>query len=423
MLKHQLTTLKNGLRLITVPMKSVESMTVLIGVGAGSRYETEKTNGLSHFLEHMLFKGTKKRPTTLDISSALDSIGAEFNGGTEKEWTIYYVKANAAHQNLAFDILADMVLNSKLEEEEIEREKGVIIEELNMYEDTPNRKISDVFESLLYSPTSLGWEIIGGKENIKNFQKDDFLHYQKKLYSPDNMVVVKAGKVEEKEALALTEKYFGGLKPVSGNKFKPNIYPEEKNPRVKLRKKRTNQSHFCLGFRSYPNFHPDRYALSILAIILGGNMSSRMFTQVRERRGLAYHVRTLGGFYLDTGYLVTQASVDVNKIDEAVKVILNEYWRIIEQRVALKELDKAKEFLKGRLVLNLEYSDAVAERYALQAILEKKIKDPQETMEKINKVTSEDIQRVAKDIFAPEKLNLAIIGPYNNEERFLKLLK
>jgi predicted Zn-dependent peptidase len=423
MLKHQLTTLKNGLRLITVPMKSVESMTVLIGVGAGSRYETEKTNGLSHFLEHMLFKGTKKRPTTLDISSALDSIGAEFNGGTEKEWTIYYVKANAAHQNLAFDILADMVLNSKLEEEEIEREKGVIIEELNMYEDTPNRKISDVFESLLYSPTSLGWEIIGGKENIKNFQKDDFLHYQKKLYSPDNMVVVKAGKVEEKEALALTEKYFGGLKPVSGNKFKPNIYPEEKNPRVKLRKKRTNQSHFCLGFRSYPNFHPDRYALSILAIILGGNMSSRMFTQVRERRGLAYHVRTSGGFYLDTGYLVTQASVDVNKIDEAVKVILNEYWRVVKQRVALKELDKAKEFLKGRLVLNLEYSDAVAERYALQAILEKKIKDPQETMEKINKVTSEDIQRVAKDIFAPEKLNLAIIGPYNNEERFLKLLK
>ena len=423
MLNHQLTTLKNGLRLITVPMKSIESMTVMIGVGAGSRYETKETNGLSHFLEHMLFKGTKKRPTTLDISSTLDSIGAEFNAGTEKEWTIYYVKANTTHQNLAFDILADMVLNSKLEEEEIEREKGVIIEELNMYEDTPIQKISEVFESLLYSPKPLSWYVGGLKENIRAIKRDDFLEYQKKLYLPGNMVVVKAGKAEEKEALGLTEKYFGGLKSAPKDEFKPNIYLKQKNSRVRLRKKKTNQSHFCLGFRGYANSHPDYYALSVLAIILGGSMSSRMFTQVRERRGLAYYITTSRGFYLDTGYLVTQAGVDVNKIDEAIKVILHEYWQVIEQKVDLKELNKAKEFLKGRLILALEHSDVVAERYALQALLEKKIKDPQETIEIVDKVTPEDIQRVAKDIFAPEKLNLAIIGPYNDEERFLKLLK
>jgi len=423
MLNHHLTTLKNGLRLITVPMKSVGSMTVMIGVGAGSRYETKQTNGLSHFLEHMLFKGTKKRPTTLDITSTVDSIGAEFGGGTEKEWTIYHVKANASHQNIAFDILADMVLNSKLEEEEIEREKGVIIEELNMYEDTPIQKISEVFESLLYSPTPLSWYVGGVKENIRAIKKQDFLDYQKRLYFPANMVVIEAGKVEEKKALDLTEKYFGGLKFTPQDKFKPTIYLQQKNPRVRLRKKKTNQSHFCLGFRGYANSHPDHYALSLLAIILGGSMSSRMFTQVRERRGLAYYIQTSRGFYLDTGYLVTQAGVDVNKIDEALKVILHEYWQIIKQKVDPEELNKAKEFLKGRLILNLEHSDAVAERYALQALLEKKIEDPQETMKKVDKITAEDIQRVAKDIFAPEKLNLAIIGPYNDEERFLKLLK
>ncbi|PIU33302.1 hypothetical protein COY29_03420 [Candidatus Woesebacteria bacterium CG_4_10_14_0_2_um_filter_39_14] len=423
MLTHHLTTLKNGLRLITVPMKSVESMTVMIGVGAGSRYETKGTNGLSHFLEHMLFKGTKKRPTTLDISSTLDSIGAEFSGGTEKEWTIYYVKANTAHQNLAFDILADMVLNSKLEEEEIERERGVIIEELNMYEDTPIQKISEVFESLLYSPTPLSWYVGGLKENIRAIKRDDFLEYQKRLYFASNMVIVKAGKVDEKEALSLTEKYFGKLKFQEKEKFQPAIYLKQKAPRVRLRSKKTNQSHFCLGFRGYPNSHPDHYVLSVLAIILGGSMSSRMFIQVRERRGLAYYIQTSKDFYLDTGYLVTQAGVDVNKIDEAIKVILNEYWQIVEKKVDLKELNKAKEFLKGRLILALEHSDAVAEKYALQALLEKKIKDPQEIIETVDKITSEDIQRVAKDIFAPEKLNLAIIGPYNDEERFLKLLR
>jgi len=422
MLNHQLTILENGLRLIIVPMKGVESMTVMIGVGAGSRYEIKETNGLSHFLEHMLFKGTKKRPTTLDISSTLDSIGAEFNGGTEKEWTVYYVKANARHQNLAFDVLTDMVLNSKLDEAEIEREKGVIIEEINMYEDTPLLKISEVFESLLYSPTSLGWYVGGMKENIKAIKKQDFLDYQKRFYSPGNMVVVKAGKVEEKEALSLTEKYFGHLKSQTKEEFQPSSF-RQNSPRVRLRKKKTFQSHFCLGFRGYANSHPDHYALSILAIILGGSMSSRMFTQVRERRGLAYYVRTSRGFYLDTGFLVTQAGVDVNKIDEAIRVILNEYWQIVNQKVDLKELNKAKEFLKGRLILALEHSDEVAEKYALQALLEKKIKDPQEIIEAVDKITPEDVQRVARDIFTPEKLNLAIIGPYNDEERFLKLLK
>jgi predicted Zn-dependent peptidase len=423
MYKHQLTTLENGLRLLTVPMKGVESMAVMIGVGAGSRYETKETNGLSHFLEHMVFKGTQKRPKNLDIASDLDGIGGEFNAGTSKEFTIFHVKANAVHQSLAFDVLSDIVLNSKLEEEEIEKERGVIIEEINMYEDTPMIKISEVFESLLYTPTSLSWYISGQKENVRNIKREDFIAYKKRLYYPGNMVVVKAGKVEEKEALELTKKYFGKLKAQDKEEFHPSLPYIQKESKVRLRRKRTNQSHFCLGVRGYQHSHPDRYALVILANILGGSMSSRIWDQLRGKRGLAYYAKTTEDNYLDTGYLVSQAGVDINKIDEVIKIILEQYWLILKEKVGLKELNKAKECEKGRFILSMEDSQNVAEFYALQALLDEKIMDTQEVIEAIDKVTPEDIQRVAKDIFSPEKLNLAIIGPYNDEERFLKLLR
>ncbi len=421
MYQHKLTTLKNGLRLITVPMKGFESMTVMIGVGAGSRYETKQTNGLSHFLEHMVFKGTKKRPTTLDISMALDSIGAKFNAGTSKEFTFYYVKANAVHQPLAFEILTDMVLNSRFEEEEIEREKGVIVEEINMYEDMPIEKVVEVFESLLYSPTSLGWYTAGKKENIKNIKRQDFLDYQKRLYHPANMVVVKTGKVDEKECLELTQRYFGHLKSREKEKLEPAVF-QQKFPRVRLRQKKTSQSHFCLGVRAYHQNHPDRFVLEVLSTLLGGSMSSRMFIQIRERRGLAYYVKTVAENYFDNGYLMTRAGVDVNKIEEAIKVILAEYQKITQEKVGLKELKKAQEFLKGNLILSLEDSQSVAEDYVVEALLSDKIRDPGQIIEEIEKVTPEDLLKVAKDIFRPENLNLAVIGPYNDEEKFLKLL-
>lgn len=405
-----------------MPMKGVESMAVMIGVGAGSRYETKGTNGLSHFLEHMVFKGTKKRPTNLDIATDLDGIGGEFNAGTSKEFTIYHVKANAAHQTLAFDVLSDIVLNSKLESEEIEKERGVIIEEINMYEDTPMVKISEVFESLLYSPAPLSWYISGLKENIKEIKREDFLAYKKRLYYPGNMVVVKAGKVEEKEALELTRKYFGQLKAQKKEEFQSFSFTQ-KEPKVRLRHKRTNQSHFCLGVRGYPHSHPDRYSLVVLANLLGGSMSSRIWDQLRGKRGLAYYAKTTEDNYLDTGYLVSQAGIDINKIDEVIKIILEQYWLLTKEKVGLKELNKAKECEKGKFILSMEDSQNVAEFYVLQALLDEKIMDPQEVIKAIDKVTPEDIQRVARDIFTPEKLNLAIIGPYNDEERFLKLLK
>ena len=404
-----------------MPMKGVESMAVMIAVGAGSRYETKETNGLSHFLEHMVFKGTKKRPTNLDISTAIDEIGGEINAATSKEFTYFYIKANAAHQPLAFDVLTDLILGPKIDSKELEKERGVIIEEINMYEDTPMIKISEVFESLLYSPTSLSWYISGMKENIRGIKREDFLAYKKRLYYPGNMVVVKAGKVEEKEALELTRKYFGHLKAQKKEEFHPSSFVQ-KEPKVRLRQKRTNQSHFCLGVRGYFHSHPDRYVLTVLANLLGGSMSSRMWDQLRGR-GLTYYANTMEDNYLDTGYLVTQAGVDINKIDEAIEVVLEQYRLVVEEKVGVKELKKAKECEKGKFILSMEDSKNVAEFYALQALLDGKIIDTQEVIETIDKVTPEDIQRVAKDIFSPEKLNLAIIGPYNDEEQFLKLLK
>ena len=422
MYQHQLTTLKNGLKVITVPMKQVESMTLMIGVRAGSRYENLKTNGLSHFLEHMVFKGTPKRPTTLDISLALDGIGASFNAFTGKEFTGYFIKANAQHQSLAFDVLTDMVLNAKLDAKDIGRERGVIIEEINMYEDLPAQRVPELFESLLYSPTSLGWYVAGKKENIKSLKRNDFTTYLNRLYHPGNMVVVKSGKLENKECLQMVEKYFGNLKGKTKEDLNSLSF-DQKEPKLLLKNKKTAQSHFCLGVRTYPYSHPDHYALKVLATILGGSMSSRLFIQVREKRGLAYYIRTFTESLLDNGYLMTQTGVDVNKIDEAIKVILDNYRQIASQKVLEKELKKAKELMKGRLILALEDSQNVALDYFEQYFYEDKIHDPEEKIKLIDQVSAQDIQRVAKDIFNSQNLNLAIIGPYKEESRFLRLLK
>lgn len=421
MYQHKAFTLKNGLGLITIPMPQVESMTALIGVGAGSRYETLRTNGISHFFEHMTFKGSKKRPTALDISTAIEAIGGEFNAATGKEMTSFYVKAAAKHLPLALDVLVDMVLNSKLDKGEIEREKGVIIEEINLYEDTPVRRVSDIFETLLYGATPLGWDVAGKKENVRRIKREDFTAYINRLYHPVNMVVAIAGKFEPKKVESQVKKYLGKSERGEVKEARRLAFKQTK-PQLKLGRKKTEQAHFCLGVPGVSLDHPDRWALGVLSVILGAGMSSRLFIEVRVKRGLAYYVRTSPEFYTDNGYLVTQAGVDVGKIEEAIKVVLSEYKKIALKKVPGLELKKAKEFLKGSLILALEDSYATALRYATLAILEKKMRTPEETMKLIDKVTATDVLRVAKDIFAKEKLNLAVIGPYKSKKRFERLL-
>lgn len=422
MYKHKLTTLKNGLRIITVSMPQVESTTIMIGVGAGSRYETKKNNGISHFLEHMVFNGTKKWPNKLAISKVLDSIGASFNAGTGKQIVNFFVKSSVKHQKLAFDILSDVVLNPKLNEKSIEKERGVIIEEIKMYEDLPIKKIGFNFESLLYSKTPLGFSILGEKENIKEMKRQNFLDFRKEFYFPENMIVIASGKVEEKDLITLIKKLFKNVDSIKKIKQKEFVF-KQNSPQLQLEYKKTSQAHFCLGVRAYKYAHPDHFNALLLAVILGGNTSSRIYDQIRNKRGLAYYLETDMSPYSDNGYLVTQTGVDVKKISRVIKIMLAEYKKISEYKVNKEELTRAKEFLKGRWILESEDSRLVAEDYLYQSLLKDDILDLQDKIDLIDKVTIDDIQRVARDIFRPEKLNLAVIGPYKDEEKLKKLLK
>lgn len=421
-MQYKKTVLKNGLRIITVPMKGTETATVVAMVGVGSRFETEKEAGLSHFIEHMLFKGTEKRPNTLAISEELDSIGGEFNAFTSKDKTAYYAKADSRHISRALDVIADMYLNSKIEEAEIEREKGTILQELNMYEDTPVRFVGDLFENLLYGKQQLGREIVGYKKTILTLKRKDFIAYMEKFYLANDTVICVSGKFDEKKILTEIKKYFSSLK----NGKKPSckkIVEKQMKPAIKIKFKKTDQTHFILGVRAYHHDHKDRFALGLMAIILGGNMSSRLFIEVRERRGLAYSVHTDNDSYVDCGYVATQAGVEHKNLQKTVEVILNEYKKIATELVSEKELQMAKDFVKGKSVMNFEASDEVAMFYIDQEIKKKKIMSLDELFAKIDAVSRKDILRIARDIFKTDKLNLAIIGPHKNEKKILSLLK
>lgn len=421
-MRYKKTTLKNGLRILTVPMKGTQTATVVVMVGVGSRYETDKQAGLSHFLEHMFFKGTKKRPNTLAISEELDAVGGEYNAFTGKDKTGYYAKVDAKHIGTALDVVADIYLNSKLNPKEIEKEKGTIVQEINMFEDLPMRNIGDVFESLLYGKSPLGREIPGSKKSVRSFKRRNFVDYMKRYYLANDTAVCVAGKFNENNILKDIRKYFGKM----GKGRKPahkKIVEKQNRPNIKLKFKKTDQTHLILGCRAYPREHKDRYALGLLAVILGGNMSSRLFTEVREKRGLAYHISTGGESFYDCGYIATQSGVEHNNLEETIKVILKEYKKIASREVAEKELQKAKDFMKGRAIMGFEESDEVAMFFIDQEVRESKIETLDEIFKKVDKVSAQDILRVAKDIFINDKLNLAVIGPHKNDKELGKLLK
>ncbi len=418
------SVLPNGLRVIIVPILGVESATTLVMYGAGSRYEEKKYNGISHFLEHMAFKGTTNRPSAREISALIDGIGAEFNAFTGKEYTGYYIKSATSHVTLCLDVLSDMLKNLLLDPAEIEREKGVITEEINMYEDTPMRNIGDIYEQLLYGDTPLGWETAGKPEIIQKLTRNDFIEYMGSLYSSDNMAVVIAGNVHVEDAVKKVEKYFGDVKKFKVKKFK-KVEDKQSKIEVFIKHKKTEQAHFALGVRTV-GLHDkkDKYPLEVLSSILGGGMSSRLFYEVRERRGLSYYVRTNSDHYLDAGYLATYAGADPKRIDEAIKVVAEEYIKVGQKgEVTEEELKKAKEYIKGHFVLELEDTRSSAVMYASQEILQNKLTDPQGIIEKIDNVTLSDIQRVAKVYLDTKLLSLAVIGNFEDKSRFEKLLK
>ena len=423
-MKFNRTILSNGLRILTIPMPSFESATVMLMVGAGSRYETRLNNGISHFLEHMAFKGTTKRPTAIDIASLIDGIGGQVNASTGKEVTAYYIKSEAGNIELSIDILSDMLMNSKLDPLEIEKEKGVIIEELNLDEDTPVRKLGDIYERLVYGDTPLGWDIGGERDIIRKIKREDFLSYLKSLYSPHNMTVVVAGGIDSKKAIELVKKYMGGMQKF--DILKPEKYTGVQDKlQTFIKNKKTEQVHIAIGFRTVPAEHPDKYPLELLAAVLGGGMSSRLFHEVREKRGLGYYVSTSSESYQDAGTIVSAAGIDPKRVKEAISVIMQEYKKIATGKapVTAQELKKSKEYLKGHLVLGLENSRSVAYFYASQELLEKKIDNPDEIMRKIDAVTIQQVQKVAKKYFTQKGLNFAAIGNFEDGQKFESLLK
>jgi predicted Zn-dependent peptidase len=390
-------------------------------LAAGSRYERAENRGIAHFAEHMFFKGTERRPTSRDLTTIVDGIGGEFNAFTSKEYTGYYVRCAADDRDIALDVLLDMLRHSKFDGEEIEREKGVILEEMNMYVDTPRDHIGTVYETLMFGDNPLGWETLGTKETIRGATRGTFLDYIGEWYTPERMVVGVSGKVGD-GLVPLLEGMLGDMTPNGPRRPAPADLNGAPGPHVSVHTKDADQAHLVLGVPSYPIEHIDRYALQLLSAVLGGGMSSRLFIEVRERRGLAYYVHGINHSYTDAGSLFAQAGVDIKRIDEAIKVIVAEFQRMADERVSDEEFEKTRSMVKGRFVLRTENPQGLIMYGLNREILEGEVLEPEELLAKIDEVTAEDVQRVARDLIAGDKLRLAVIGPFDDEDRFRQAL-
>ncbi|MBL4694860.1 insulinase family protein [Candidatus Gracilibacteria bacterium] len=416
------TTLQNGLRVVTEKLEGTKAVTVLVLVGAGSRYEHQAIRGISHFLEHMFFKGAEVYKNTKEVSEAIDGVGGTFNAFTGKEYAGYYVKVASENIEVAFDVLSDMMVHSKFKQEEIDKERGVILEEYNMYQDTPMYQIGWNFESLVFGNQPLGWDQIGTKELINSVNHEDFVEYAGKLYTPDNTVIAVVGNIDNEDAVAKVTKYFAMKDAKKSFEYQP-VDPDIHGGKVHLTDKKTEQAHVAVGFEGYAETHKDHWAAKMLSVILGGNMSSRMFLGVREAKGLAYYIHTSVDAYQDAGAIVTNAGVDLKRIDEAIEGIIEQYKIVRDEGVPEAELNKAKSFLKGKMVLNLEDSEEFAHLLAKYELLHGQAKSPDEIIKITEGVTVDDLQRVADDLFTEDKMKLAVIGPYSDSSRFEALMK
>ncbi|MFA6197740.1 MAG: pitrilysin family protein [Patescibacteria group bacterium] len=415
--------LKNGLRLITVPLKDATTVTLLVLTKVGSRHEPPSVNGVSHFIEHLMFKGTTRRPTTRDISKELDAVGAEYNAFTGKDHTGYYIKIEANKLPMALDVLSDMLQHSKFDKAEIDRERGVIVEEINMYEDNPIMFIEDIFESTVFGKQHpLGQMIAGPRQVIRTVTRREILSYRDRHYHTRNMVVVMAGKIPPRSAQMIT-RAFNHLNIAKTHPAPATSLTKQTIPRLIIMSRTTEQIQLCLGFLALSMYDSNIYALALLSVILGGNMSSRLFINIREKRGLCYFIKASANGYEDTGTFVIQAGLDKSRLDQAVAAILDELKRVKDAVVTAEELKQAREYLRGRMLLDLEDTGHLASWYGQQEIFKKKILTPEERYRKLEAVTAGQIQRVANSIFRRSALSLALIGPGGNKAELLSTIK
>ncbi|MDD2807843.1 MAG: pitrilysin family protein [Patescibacteria group bacterium] len=417
------TELANGIKLVLAPLKETKAVTVLVLLSVGSRYETEDVSGVSHFVEHLLFKGTTKRPTSLDLTKELDSVGADYNAFTGKDHTGYYIKAAAEEIELAFDVLSDMLFHAKFDPTEINKERGVILEEINMYDDNPLMSLDILLEETIFGNQSLGWSIAGPKSVIKNVSREKILEYKEKFYHPTNMVLGISGSFDESQVNELVEKYFN-LHAKTGAKINyPELITDQTEPRAAVKFKDTEQVQLGLAFPAYSLSDPKLYPLYLLSVIMGGNMSSRLFLSVREQNSLAYYVKSDTSAYQDVGYFAVNAGLDKSRIHSAIELILAELKKVRDEGVTAQELKSAKEFLKGRFVLQLEDSESVVDWYSKQELLLGRINTPEERIKDIFEVTADQVLAVAQEVIDEKKISLALIGPFKEAAEFKKLLK
>lgn len=421
MLGIQKNTLSNGVRLLTVPQHESQAMTLLFLVGAGSRYETQRLNGISHFLEHILFKGTEKYPSPQALAEVLDGIGANFNAYTGEEYTGFYVHAAAKHFPLALEVLTEMFYKPRYAPDDIEREKGVVIEEINMYHDLPQRHVFDLLKFLMYGDTPIGRNIAGSKETVNAFGREDFAGYQDAFYTPDNIIVSLAGNPLDHDWSSMLKTAFGERKGTKERNFEP-AQLNQSRPRAAIENRPTDQTHIALALPTIQMTDKRRYVQLVLNNILGGSMSSRLFNEIREKRGLAYYVHSGDDTYQDAGSIVVSTGARNASAKEAVEVILTELKRLREEHVTDAELQRAKDHFAGRMALSLEDSSEVAGMMASQELHYGRQLQPEELIELVNAVTADQVQEFAAEFFVRETLNLAAVGPFK-EDDFLPLLE
>ncbi len=412
-MKFQQYTLPNKARVILAPRPGTEVCTTLVLFKVGSRHETARTNGVSHFLEHLFFKGTTNRPTALDISQVLDGLGAQYNAFTGKDYTGYYVKVGSQHTSTAVDLLQDLLLNPLFEQDEIDRERGVVIEEINMYDDNPMAIVEEVLEETVFGKTHpLGYRIAGPKENIQTITRKQILNYRTTHYRPDRMVIVLAGKVPAQVKQWL-KNGFGQMSLPQQKQSVPKPFGATQRAfRLQLETKPTAQSHLAIGFPAPAYNHTDLLATKVLATLLGGGMSSRLFINVRERQGLCYYIRASVSPYEDTGIFTVNAGFDTSRIHQAIAAIMEQLQLIAEHRVDPVELQKAKDCIRGHLQIQLEDSEYVASWWAHQALFLRNSITPAQYESKIDNITPAQIQRVAARLFQFHRMTAAIVGPY-----------
>ncbi len=418
---YRKTTLDNGLRLVTADMPHTHSVAIGFFIGAGSRYESNDHAGISHFIEHLCFRGTPKRPTSREISTAIEGVGGILNGGTDKELTVYWCKVAKPHFHIALEVIADMLLNSRFDPADIEKERQVIIEEIHMSNDSPSQRVALLIDEILWSEHPLGRDVAGSKESVTAISRDTLLGYLAGHYQPGNTVISVAGDIQQSEVVNAVNKALSNWTNQQPHPGYP-AYQENMVKRLQIEERDTEQVQLCLALPGLPLLHPRRFALDLLNVILGEGMSSRLFTEIRDKLGLAYSIGSYVDHFADTGSIIVSAGVETKNLRATVRAILQELSRLKES-IPESELTKAKEFSKGRLLLRMEDSRSVTGWMGGQEILTGRILSVDQVVSLVDAITTEELQQLARELLVGNQLRLAVVGPVPNDEPLEELLK